>query len=133
MGRDGWRVDPGFDVDECLAQPLVARIATAGPRVRPVWFLWEDRCFWWLTGSWARLADDLARDSHVELVVDTCDLATGEVLGCAPTARPRSFGVSHPSGSGRATCRSRPGDPVRASSGRSRTAGVQKFGAAQLV
>lgn len=68
-----------FDVDNFLARPLVARLATAGPRVRPIWFLWEDRAFWWLTGSWSRLADQLAEDASVALVVDTCDLATGRV------------------------------------------------------
>jgi hypothetical protein len=55
-------------------------VATTGPRVRPIWFLWEDGCFWWLTGSWSTLARDLERDPTVELVVDTCDLETGEVL-----------------------------------------------------
>jgi nitroimidazol reductase NimA-like FMN-containing flavoprotein (pyridoxamine 5'-phosphate oxidase superfamily) len=71
---------PDFDVDAFLAQPLVARVATTGPHVRPVWFLWEGGCFWWLTGSWSSLDRDLARDPRVELVVDTCDLETGEVL-----------------------------------------------------
>lgn len=68
-----------FDVDEFLAQPLVARVATNGPTVRPVWFLWEDGAFWWLTGSWSRLAEHLRDDSVVALVIDTCDLATGTV------------------------------------------------------
>jgi nitroimidazol reductase NimA-like FMN-containing flavoprotein (pyridoxamine 5'-phosphate oxidase superfamily) len=75
-----WQTDDGFDLDAFLAQPLLARIATAGPTVRPVWFLWEERCFWWLTGQWSRLPALLARDPSVALVVDTCDLATGEVL-----------------------------------------------------
>jgi nitroimidazol reductase NimA-like FMN-containing flavoprotein (pyridoxamine 5'-phosphate oxidase superfamily) len=80
VARDGWRVDPGFDVDAFLDRPLVARVATTGPRVRPVWFLWDDGCFWWLTGSWSSIGRDLAHDPRVDLVVDTCDLATGEVL-----------------------------------------------------
>lgn len=71
---------PEFDVDAFLARPLVAHVATVGPRVRPVWFLWEDRCFWWLTGSWSTLEHDLQRDRRAQLVVDTCDLETGEVL-----------------------------------------------------
>jgi nitroimidazol reductase NimA-like FMN-containing flavoprotein (pyridoxamine 5'-phosphate oxidase superfamily) len=80
VAGDVRRVDPRFDVDAFLARPLVARVATSGPRVRPVWFLWEERCFWWLTGSWSSLDRDLARDPRVELVVDTCDLESGEVL-----------------------------------------------------
>jgi Pyridoxamine 5'-phosphate oxidase len=37
------------DVDEFLARPLFAHLATAseqGPRVSPVWFLWEEGAVW---------------------------------------------------------------------------------------
>ncbi|MCR0988653.1 pyridoxamine 5'-phosphate oxidase family protein [Streptomyces albidoflavus] len=61
------------DVHDFLARPLVARVATAGPTVRPVWFLWEDGAFWWLTGAYARLGRRLAADPVVAL-------ATGQVL-----------------------------------------------------
>lgn len=68
-----------FDVDIFLARPLLARVAAAGPSVRPVWFLWEEGAFWWITGAYARLPEILARDPRVALVVDSCDLSTGEV------------------------------------------------------
>lgn len=68
-----------FDVDTFLRQPLTARLATSGPTVRPVWFLWEDGAFWVLTGPWARLFDRVKDDPHVALVVDECDVATGRV------------------------------------------------------
>ncbi|GKQ41554.1 hypothetical protein ALMP_80680 [Streptomyces sp. A012304] len=68
-----------FDVDAFLQQPLTARIATSGPTVRPVWFLWEEGAFWTLTGPWARLFDRVKNDPNVALVVDECDLATGRV------------------------------------------------------
>jgi hypothetical protein len=74
------RIDAGFDLEGFLAQPLVARVAAAGPSVRAVWFLWEDGAFWWLTGNWSRLPSILKADPRVALVVDTCDLETGEVL-----------------------------------------------------
>jgi nitroimidazol reductase NimA-like FMN-containing flavoprotein (pyridoxamine 5'-phosphate oxidase superfamily) len=67
-------------VDEFLARPLVAHLATAGPAVRPVWFWWDGTAFWWLTGDWSRLEETLQRDSAVMLVIDSCDLTTGEVL-----------------------------------------------------
>jgi nitroimidazol reductase NimA-like FMN-containing flavoprotein (pyridoxamine 5'-phosphate oxidase superfamily) len=73
-------VEARFDVDAFLEQPLVARVAAAGPSVRAVWFLWEDGAFWWLTGGWSRLPSILKADPRVALVVDTCDLETGEVL-----------------------------------------------------
>ena len=68
-----------FDVDEFLGRPLVAHVATSGPTVRPVWFLWEERALWWLTGPWSELRGHLDADSRVAFVVDSCDLRTGEV------------------------------------------------------
>jgi nitroimidazol reductase NimA-like FMN-containing flavoprotein (pyridoxamine 5'-phosphate oxidase superfamily) len=78
------------DVSEFLERPLVARLAVTGkdghPTVRPVWFLFEDQAFWWLTASsYSALQDLLAIDSTVALVVDSCDLSTGQIL--AVTAR----------------------------------------------
>jgi len=69
-----------FDVDEFLAKPLTARLATARPAVRPVWYLWEAGCFWILAGPWNNLPADVAADPNVAIVIDTCDLATGECL-----------------------------------------------------
>jgi nitroimidazol reductase NimA-like FMN-containing flavoprotein (pyridoxamine 5'-phosphate oxidase superfamily) len=74
-----WKIDDGFDLEAFLARPLVARLATIGPRVRPLWFIWEDGAFWWLTGPWAKLRDYLAADPRVALVVDHTDVETGEV------------------------------------------------------
>lgn len=70
---------PDFDIDAFLAEPLTARIATAGPTVRPVWFLWEEGAFWILTGPWARLFDRVKADPQVAIVVDVCDIASGLV------------------------------------------------------
>ncbi len=71
---------PPFDIDAFLARPLAAWVATAGPTVRPVWYLWEEGAFWILTGPWSRLPALIERDPRLALVVDTCELATGEVL-----------------------------------------------------
>jgi ketosteroid isomerase-like protein/nitroimidazol reductase NimA-like FMN-containing flavoprotein (pyridoxamine 5'-phosphate oxidase superfamily) len=81
----GWSVDAGFDLEGFLARPLVARVAAAGPSVRPVWFLFEDGAFWWLTGGWSSLPALLARSPDVAVVIDTCDLDTGEVLQVTAT------------------------------------------------
>lgn len=70
---------PPFDVDAFLAQPLTARVATSGPTVRPVWFLWEDGAFWILTGPWARLLHHVRVDLELAIVVDVCDLDSGLV------------------------------------------------------
>lgn len=75
----------GPSVDEFLSRPLVARIATNGPTVRPVWFLWEDGAFWWITGAYAKLPERLAKDPEVAMVIDTCDLHTGTVLQVVAT------------------------------------------------
>jgi hypothetical protein len=67
-----------FDVDTFLQRPLLARVATTGPTLRPVWFLWEERARWWLTGPWSSLEAHLANDPRVYVLIDTCDLKTGE-------------------------------------------------------
>jgi len=73
-----------MDVSDFLNKPLIARLAVSGPNgptVRPVWFLFEDGTFWWLTGSsYSRLEALLEADARVSLVIDTCDLVTGQVL-----------------------------------------------------
>ncbi|WP_308377862.1 pyridoxamine 5'-phosphate oxidase family protein [Streptomyces sp. ISL-98] len=70
---------PPFDIDAFLARPLTARIATDGPTVRPVWFLWEEGAFWILTGPWGGLFHRVSCDPEVAFVVDECDVATGAV------------------------------------------------------
>ena len=69
-----------FDVDNFLARPLTARLATARPAVRPVWYLWEASLFWILTGPWSQVPAEVSNNAEVALVIDTCDLATGECL-----------------------------------------------------
>jgi len=68
-----------FDIDDFLARPLTVRVATNGPTVRPLWFIWEENSFWLLSGTWARLLDRVRRDPALCIVIDVCDLATGEV------------------------------------------------------
>ncbi|SCL37184.1 Pyridoxamine 5'-phosphate oxidase [Micromonospora pallida] len=77
-----------FDIDAFLAQPLTARLATNGPTVRPVWYLWEDQAFWIITGPWSKLRDHVRVDPALAITVDVCDLTTGLVRqviarGCA--------------------------------------------------
>lgn len=51
-----WGAAPGVQLDEFLTRPLFVHLATmaaAGPRVSPVWFLWEDGCVW-MIGSGTR-------------------------------------------------------------------------------
>lgn len=68
-----------FDIDDFLAQPLTARVATNGPTVRPTWYLWEEQAFWILTGPWAKLLGRVQRDPALAVTVDVCDLGTGLV------------------------------------------------------
>jgi hypothetical protein len=79
-GRGGHPVaGNSFEIDEFLSRPLTARLATNGPTVRPVWFLWEDDAFWIITGPWTRLPSRVRDDPALALVVDECDLITGRV------------------------------------------------------
>lgn len=82
----GVDADP-FDVDAFLALPLVARVATSAPSIRPVWYLWEDQAFWWLTGPWSKLPQHLADDPAVAVVVDTCDVHTGQTRQVSASGR----------------------------------------------
>jgi len=68
-----------FDVDQFLQGPLTARVATNGPTIRPTWYLWEDGAFWILTGTWSRLPGRVQTDPRVAIVVDTCDITSGQV------------------------------------------------------
>jgi len=79
------------DVEDFLSRPLVARVAAIGPHgptIRPVWFLYERREFWWLTGSsYSRLGDLISQDPRVSMTIDTCDLDTGEVFALTVVGR----------------------------------------------
>jgi len=68
-----------FDVAAFLDRPLTARLATAGPTVRPMWFTVEDGAFWFLTGPSTALATRVRSDSAIAVVVDVCDLAAEEI------------------------------------------------------
>jgi hypothetical protein len=68
-----------FDVDEFLARPLTARVATDGPTVRPTWYLWEGGAFWILSGPWSRLPARIRARPRIALTVDVCELDTGLV------------------------------------------------------
>lgn len=73
-------VGPPFDIDAFLAQPHTARVATNGPTVRPLWYHWEDGCFWIVSGPWSKLFGRVERDPAVALVVDVYERDTGVVL-----------------------------------------------------
>ncbi|MGH9028958.1 MAG: pyridoxamine 5'-phosphate oxidase family protein [Acidimicrobiales bacterium] len=76
--------EPDFDVERFLVRPLTARLATGGgsgrTAVRPVWYLWEEGRSWILVGAWNRIPSEVEADPDVALVVDTCDLFSGECL-----------------------------------------------------
>jgi hypothetical protein len=85
----------GFDVEEFLARPLTARVATDGPTVRPTWYLWEDGAFWILSGPWSRLPDRVRARPRLAVVVDVCEPGTGvvrQVVASGP-AQVRAFDV----------------------------------------
>lgn len=69
--------DAPFDVEAFLAEPITARLATNGPTVRPIWYQWEDGCFWLLSGPWARLYHRVREDPMAALVVDVAEVDTG--------------------------------------------------------
>jgi hypothetical protein len=79
-GRIGPFTGAQFDVERFLAQPLVGRLATEGPTVRPIFYVWEEECFWMITGAWSILDQRFAKNPEFELVIDVADLDTGITL-----------------------------------------------------
>jgi hypothetical protein len=71
---------PAFDVDAFLAEPQQVYVATNGPTVRPLWYQWEDGCFWMINGPWAKLYARLQKDPKVALMVDVYERDQGRVL-----------------------------------------------------
>ena len=66
------------DLERFLARPLTAHLATVGPHVRPVWFLWEAGAFWVISGPWSTVCAEIERDRSVALAVDVADVHSGE-------------------------------------------------------
>jgi hypothetical protein len=79
--------DP-VNIEAFLQRPLVARVATNGPTLRPVWYLYEESTFYWLTDTANVLHGAVQRGQRLVLVVDECDISTGEVVH----VRARGFG-----------------------------------------
>jgi pyridoxamine 5'-phosphate oxidase-like protein len=71
------------DLDEFLARPLLAHLATAsdkGPCESPVWFLWEDGAIWILaSGKTDTFPARLERDPRCAIGIVDFDLTTGLV------------------------------------------------------
>lgn len=71
--------DAGFDIDAFLAEPNIVRLATNGPTVRPLWYQWEEGCFWIINGPWSKMFARLQKDPKVALLVDIFEADTGRV------------------------------------------------------
>lgn len=68
-----------FDLDEFLARPLYAHLATssdAGPRDSPVWFHWDGESIWIIGGK--SFPENLKRDPRCALGVIDWDRTTGK-------------------------------------------------------
>jgi hypothetical protein len=71
---------PIFDLEEFLARPLFAHLATIaedGPRESPVWFHWEDGALWVIGGT--SFPGYLRRDPRCAVGIVDFDRATGLV------------------------------------------------------
>lgn len=68
------------DVNAFLQRPLVARVATSGPTLRPLWYLYDEPTFYWLTDTSNVLHRLVVAGEKLVLVIDVCDITTGEVV-----------------------------------------------------
>lgn len=71
------------ELEEFLARPLFCHLATSseeGPRVSPLWFLWEDGVMWIIaTLSTKTFPDRVKNDSRTAISVVDFDSETGRV------------------------------------------------------
>jgi len=68
-----------FDVDGFLAEPRCCQLATNGPTIRTLDFIWEDGCFWIPSGPWAKLLERIKKGPKVVLMVDTTEYDKGRI------------------------------------------------------
>lgn len=72
-----------FDPDVILARPLMVMIGTvaeAGPRIAPMWFLWEEGALWMPSDTSARSVARLSEDARVAAEIVEFDAAAGRLL-----------------------------------------------------
>jgi nitroimidazol reductase NimA-like FMN-containing flavoprotein (pyridoxamine 5'-phosphate oxidase superfamily) len=73
----------GVDLDEFLDRPrfcFLAQASEAGPRVSPLWFLWEDGAVWIIAQLENRsYPDRVERDPRTALAVVDFDFSAGRV------------------------------------------------------
>jgi Pyridoxamine 5'-phosphate oxidase len=68
------------EIDDFLAEPITAQLATNGPTIRPIWYQWESGAFWIISGPWAKLFTRVQKDPAVALCVDIGDFDGGRVM-----------------------------------------------------
>jgi hypothetical protein len=68
------------EIEEFLAEPVTAVLATNGPTIRPVWYQWDGRAFWMISGPWSKLMARVAVDPDVALCAAASDFRVGRVL-----------------------------------------------------
>jgi nitroimidazol reductase NimA-like FMN-containing flavoprotein (pyridoxamine 5'-phosphate oxidase superfamily) len=83
-------VDSKHRIDEILARPVLARLATASPgtlqpHVVPVWFYWDGECLWISGFRSTRKFRELERNPRCAVVVDGG--------GPPPAGQPPTWGV----------------------------------------
>ena len=71
--------DATFAIEAFLAEPNTARVATNGPTIRPLWYQWEDGCFWIINGPWAKLYGRVQKDPKLALMIDVAEYDTGRI------------------------------------------------------
>jgi len=72
-----------FDPESVLARPLMAMLATAcedGPRLAPVWFLWEEGALWMPGAVGGSSVQRLAQDPRCAVEIVAFDNAAGILL-----------------------------------------------------
>ncbi|WP_217493136.1 pyridoxamine 5'-phosphate oxidase family protein [Mycobacterium lentiflavum] len=67
------------ETDEFLSGPHTGQLATNGPTIRPLWYQWDGKAFWIISGPWAKLYERVQRDPRVAFCIDIGDFDNGLV------------------------------------------------------
>lgn len=70
---------PSFDLDAFLAEGNPIMVATNGPTIRPLWYQWEDGCFYLISGPWAKLFGRIQKDPKLALLIDIEERDKGRI------------------------------------------------------
>lgn len=86
-----------FDPDVLLGAPLMAHLGTVspeGPRISPVWYIWEEGVLWMLGTTGSGAVRRLAQDPRASVEITRLDVPSGQLLHLGLRGRARVLAMT---------------------------------------